>query len=98
MGLIKYKGMVDESNGLFVAWRPFLRRAETLANIFHLDPRYTHFAWKEHGNTLKALSYTPKFFLTLGVLFKHKPRHLFIQIAPTPLLYTATLNKLFSGY
>jgi len=97
VSLIKNKGMVDESNGLFIVWNPFQRRSETLANIFHLDPRYIHFAWEERGKILKVLSYIPKFFLTLGVLFKHKPRHLFIQIAPTPLLYTAALYKLFSG-
>jgi glycosyltransferase involved in cell wall biosynthesis len=88
---------MPEKTNLFIVWNPFQRRSETLASIFDLDARYFHFKWEEKGKLFKAISYIPKFFFTIWVLIKNRPENVFLQLAPTPLLYTAALYKLVFG-
>lgn len=86
-----------ERNNLFIVWNPFQRRSETLSSLFSLDVQYFHLKWEEKGRLFKAISYMPKFFCTLWVLIKNRPEYVFLQLAPTPLLYTAVLYKFVFG-
>lgn len=82
---------------LFIVWNPFQRRSESLARDFDLDTQYIWYEWDQRGKLYRALSYLPKFMSTIRILFRHKPKYVFIQLAPTPLLYAAALYKLFTG-
>lgn len=88
---------MSERRNLFIVWNPFQRRSETLAAAFNLEARYFHFNWEEKSKLFKAASYVPKFFATMGALLKNRPEYVFVQLAPTPLLYTATLYKMLFG-
>lgn len=89
--------MTNSKRGLFVVWNPFQRRAQSLASMLNMELRYYHFAWEERGKLAKALSYLGKFYCTFRDLFKYKPRYIFIQLAPTPLLYAAALYNFMTG-
>jgi len=79
------------NKNLFIVWNPFQRRAQTLARMLDLDVRYYHFRWEERGKIFKAISYVGKLVATLKELFRSRPKFVFIQLAPTPLLYIAAL-------
>lgn len=89
--------MNKKTKDFFIVWNPFQRRAQTLATKFDLETRYYHFKWEERGKLFKALSYLGKFYLTMRDLLRYRPRYVFIQLAPTPLLYAAALYKLLTG-
>lgn len=89
--------MNDTTRNLFIVWNPFQRRAQSLATAFDLETRYYHFKWEERGKLFKALSYLGKFYLTMRDLLRCRPRYVFIQLAPTPLLYAAALYRLLTG-
>ena len=76
---------------LFIVWNPFQRRSETLSGIFDLKILYFHFKWEEKGKFFKAISYIPKFFLTMWAFQLYRPKYVFVQLAPTTLLYTVAL-------
>lgn len=82
---------------LFLVWNAFQRRAESLAEIFDLEIRYYHYKWEERNRACKALSYIAKAIATLKDLSYFRPRVVFIQLAPTPLLYVVTLYCAFTG-
>jgi len=88
---------MDDRKNLFIVWNPFQRRSESLAKVFGLKMQYIHFRWEEKNKLFKAISYIPKFFLTMRALLVYKPKYIFIQLAPTPLLYTVALYCFFSG-
>lgn len=88
---------MTEKSDLFIVWNPFQRRSETLSSIFSLKPLYFHYTWEERGKMWKALSYIPKFFSTLFAMSRYRPRIVFVQLAPTTLLYTAAFYRLFTG-
>lgn len=81
--------MKKTRKNLYLVWCPFQRRAQTLAKAFDLDVHYYHYAWEEKGKVFKALSYIGKFLGTLRDLFLYRPKYVFIQLAPAPLLYAA---------
>jgi len=89
--------MTKTTGNVFIVWNPFQRRAQTLADAFGLEIYYFHFKWEERGKLFKAISYLGKFALTLKTLFQHRPRYVFIQLAPTPLLYAAAFYRLLMG-
>jgi glycosyltransferase involved in cell wall biosynthesis len=89
--------MSKSGKNLYIVWNPFQRRAESMAVAFDLETKYFHFKWEERGRLFKAISYAPKFFLTIYALFKDKPKYVFVQLAPTPLLYAVAVYKMFSG-
>ena len=78
-------------NNLFLVWNPFQRRAQSLGNEFGLEVKYYHFGWEEKGKVLKAFSYAIKILYTAFDLFTKKPKFVFIQLAPAPLLYIASI-------
>ncbi|MFC1773653.1 hypothetical protein ACFL3A_09915 [Pseudomonadota bacterium] len=81
--------MPQSNIGLFIVWRIFQRRAESLAAKFDLSVKYYYFSWEEKTKLHKALSYIFKTVLTLRDMFRLKPSIIFIQLPPTPVLYIA---------
>lgn len=77
--------------GLFIVWRVFQRRTESLAEKFNLDVKYYYFAWEEKSKSHKAISYIFKTILTVKDLLYLKPPLIFIQLPPTPVLYITYL-------
>ncbi len=88
---------MSRPQSIFVVWNPFQRRAQSIARRLGLAVFYYHFPWEEKSRVLKAASYILKFLATLIDLFRHRPRHVFIQLAPTPILYAAYLYHKISG-
>lgn len=91
------KRVMTETSNLFIVWNPFQRRSETLAAAFDLDLLYYNYRWERKGAFFKTFSYLPKFLETMYTLVRKKPRYVFVQLAPTPLLYVASLYRLVSG-
>lgn len=89
--------MSQSSKGLFIVWNPFQRRAQSLAAMFDLDLVYFHYAWERRSRVHKALSYVGKFTATLAAILRRRPRYVFVQLAPTPLLYAAALARALTG-
>jgi len=83
--------MRNSRRNLYLVWCPFQRRAQTLAKEFDLDVHYYHYRWEEKGKFFKALSYIGKFLGTMRDLIRYRPKYVFIQLAPTPLLYATAL-------
>ena len=82
---------------MFIVWNPFQRRAQSLARMLDLDIRYYHYSWEEKGKIFKMLAYVGKFLATLRDLFKNKPGYVFLQLAPTPILYAAAFYCAVTG-
>jgi glycosyltransferase involved in cell wall biosynthesis len=79
------KNNVEEN--IFLVWTSFQRRAKSLGNILGLNVKYIHYKWEEKNRILKSFSYIIKAVISLMILIKTKPKFIFIQLAPTPLLY-----------
>ena len=79
--------MSSSKVGLFIAWRVFQRRTESLANKFNLHVEYYYYPWEEKSRLHKAWSYVYKTIATINDLFRIRPKLIFIQLPPTPVLY-----------
>lgn len=79
--------MITNNKNLYIAWVPFQRRAQSLAAVFGQKTCYHFFEWEEKGRLFKLFSYIGKAMATLRDLIRYKPEYVFIQLAPTPLLY-----------
>ena len=76
---------------LFVAWTPFIRRPESMQQFFGYR---LHFIKTDFGKKrLKPFEYAVKAAQTLALLIRSKPDVLWVQVAPTILLYVAFLYK-----
>jgi len=89
--------MNDNKKNMFLVWSSFQRRAQTLSNELDMDLYYYHYSWEEKGKLFKALSYIIKFSASLMDMFRVSPRVVFIQLAPTPLLYAAVIYCKIKG-
>lgn len=89
--------MSEANAGLFIVWRVFQRRSESLAAAFNLTVKYYSFGWEEKSRWHKAYSYIAKTALTLRDLFRSRPRVLFVQLPPTPVLYIAAIYCRLTG-
>jgi glycosyltransferase involved in cell wall biosynthesis len=83
--------MSAKKRNLYIAWIPFQRRAESLGASFDLKVCYYYFQWEEKGRIFKLISYFAKGIATIKNLIKYRPDYVFIQLSPTPLLYTLAL-------
>ena len=83
--------MSSSKAGLFIAWRVFQRRTESLAEKFNLRTEYYYYPWEEKSKLHKALSYVYKTIDTISDLFHIRPQLIFIQLPPTPVLYIVAL-------
>lgn len=76
---------------IFQIWKVYQRRAESIAHYFDMTIMYYHYSWEEKSRLLKAASYILKALKTLGDLVRYRPKMIFIQLPPTPALYTVAL-------
>jgi glycosyltransferase involved in cell wall biosynthesis len=83
--------MSPKRKNLYIAWIPFQRRAQSLAASFDLKVCYYYFEWESKGRIFKLISYFAKGFSTIKDLIRYRPEYVFIQLSPTPLLYTLAL-------
>ncbi len=88
---IQAQGAPPFARQLFIAWVPFQRRAVAMQPEFgyalhHVGPS---FRWR----SLRPLEYLLKALQTLGLLIRHRPEVLWIQLPPAPLLYLAFLYQ-----
>lgn len=76
---------------LFVAWTPFMRRPESMQPFFGYRLCFirTYFGKK----WLKPFEYAVKTVLTFALLLRRRPDVLWVQLAPTFLLYIAFVYK-----
>ncbi len=88
--------MPSSEKGLFIVWRIFQRRSESLARCFDLEIKYYYADWEEKSKFHKALSYVFKTAGTLRDMIRCKPEILFIQLPPTPVLYLAATYCYFT--
>lgn len=88
--------MNSKNKNLYIAWVPFQRRAQTLAAVFGLKTCYHYFKGEEKNRLFKIFSYFGKSIATLRDLIRYKPEYVFIQLSPTPLLYTVALYCAFT--
>lgn len=75
---------------LFVAWT-FMRRPESMQPHFGYDVSFLSFAFP--NRYLRPLEYLLKGWKTLVLLLRERPQVVWIQVAPTPLLYAVQLYK-----
>jgi len=79
--------MPSSNAGVFIVWRIFQRRTESLAAQFNLSVKYYYCPWEEKSKLHKAWSYVFKTASTIKDLIHNKPSIVFIQLPPTPVLY-----------
>ena len=89
--------MNDGKGKLFIVWKKYQRRAESLSVELKIPLKYFHYRWEEKSKMYKALSYICKALMTLNCLFYNKPDVIIIQLPPTPLLYVVWLYRLING-
>jgi hypothetical protein len=84
---------------LFIVWKAFQRRVETLAPKLNCKIIYIHFPWEEGNPVKKILSYVLKIILTFYYLCKYRPKRIFVQLPPGVILYPVFLYcKLVGAY
>lgn len=89
--------MSQSCKGLFIVWRIFQRRTESLADKLELEVRYYHYPWEDKSKLHKAFSYILKGSRTLHDLVRLRPDVVFTQLPPTPLLYIVYLYSKVRG-
>ncbi len=89
--------MKRPNHNLYLAWVAYQRRAASLGDHLGLDVRFYHYRWEEKSFLRKVISYFPKWRRTLRDLWAVRPACVYVQVAPTPLLYAAWLYQRFSG-
>jgi len=72
---------------IFIVWRIFQRRTESLAAKLNLRVNYYYCPWQERSWLHKAWSYISKTIGTVKDLIRNKPPIVFIELPPTPILY-----------
>ncbi len=82
---------------MFLAWVPYQRRTQSLATSLGIDLHYYHYTWEVKSKPHKALAYIVKFLHSLYDLFRNRPRIVFMQLAPTPVLYVSAIYCALTG-
>jgi len=88
---------VSQARNLFLVWRIYQRRSESVAASFGLTTCYYHYSWEEKSKFHKLISYGLKATRSISDLLRHRPVVVFVQLPPTPLLYIVTLYSLATG-
>jgi len=76
---------------LFIAWVPFQRRNISMQSHYGYELKFLSFAFK--SRYLRFVEYIFKAWKTLELCLHYQPQALWLQLAPTPLLYIAHLYK-----
>lgn len=79
------------SNQVFVAWTDFQRRQLSMADCFGFEVVFL--PARVTGRLGKALEYVAQILRTLRLLVSRRPKVLWLQLPPTPLLWTAILFR-----
>lgn len=79
--------MSDRKKTLFIVWKAYQRRVDSISDYLDLSIVYYHYHWEEKSKWLKALSYILKSIETVIDLIKYRPAFVFVQLPPTPVLY-----------
>ncbi len=87
---------MKNKKNLYLVWNPFQRRAQSLANSLDMEARYYYYSFEERGRLAKLISYLPKSVATFRDLIRYRPDVIFLQLAPTPLLYIAAIYCAFT--
>lgn len=78
---------------LFIAWIAFHRRPVSMQSHFGYELKFLTFAFSKRF--LRPLEYLVKSCKMLVMLLRDRPEAVWVQIAPTPVLYIAYLYKIF---
>jgi len=89
--------MLKEGKGLYIVWKVYQRRAESLGGKLDITVEYIHYSWEEKSRFFKALSYIVKLCVTLASFIRYRPNVVILQLPPTPLLYLGWLYCKLSG-
>jgi len=89
--------MKNENKNLFLIWKAYQRRAESIAHYFDITIIYYHYSWEEKSKWLKAVSYVLKSVRTLIDIIRFRPGQIFVQLPPTPALYFVGIYGLITG-
>lgn len=76
---------------LFLAWVPFQRRAVTMESYFGYDLRHISLSFKH--KLLRPWEYVIKAWQSLGLMLRQRPKILWVQMPPAPLLYLVFAYK-----
>lgn len=88
---------MDRHGSIYIVWKKYQRRVESLAPEMGASINYYHYGWEERRRVFKAFSYVLKFTRTLADLLRQRPRRVFVQLAPTPALYAVAAYAWLSG-
>jgi len=89
--------MSNYKRSVFLVWKVYQRRAESLAYYFDMPIIYCHYAWEERSKVHKMLSYLFKSAVTMFYLMRNRPTVIFIQLPPTPALYITAVYGILTG-
>lgn len=82
---------------MFISWVPYQRRTQSLADQMGIDLHYYHYKWEVKSKVHKLFSYFVKFLHGLYDMFRLRPRLVFMQLAPTPVLYVTVIYCALTG-
>ena len=79
---------------VFVAWS-FMRRAESMRPVF--EYRHVVMDYQLPRRWLRPAEYVLKCLATVGLILRDRPSEIWVQLAPTPLLYAGALGSRLLG-
>lgn len=84
---------VKKHGDVFIVWHPFQQRAQMLSIRLGASPCWFSYPWEKKSTLAKGVAYLVKAFATLALCIKIRPRRIFVQLPPVPLLYTIQLYR-----
>ena len=84
----------DQKRQVFIAWTPYIRRPESMQRYFGYDLYFLPLPF--HRRALKPLGYLINSLKTLRIFVRDRPDIVWIQLAPSVLLYVAYLYKVIN--
>lgn len=89
--------MLKAGKGLYIVWKVYQRRAESIGGKLDFVVKYIHYSWEEKSAFFKALSYIVKLCITLAHFIRYRPNVVILQLPPTLLLYLGWVYCRLSG-
>jgi len=89
--------MLKAGKGLYIVWKVYQRRVESIGGKLDFVVKYIHYSWEEKSKFFKALSYIVKLCITLTNFIRYRPNVVILQLPPTPLLYLGWVYCKLSG-
>ncbi|MBL1431942.1 MAG: hypothetical protein COC09_04180 [Gammaproteobacteria bacterium] len=88
---------INKSCDVFVVWHPFQQRAHMLSKKLGATLCWFSYGWEKKNLLTKLIAYVLKSVETALYCVKNKPRRIFVQLPPVPLLYVVNLYRWWSG-